>query len=170
MISVIFSNQLISQNTSRWSLTNDDGIEWLVKKNDSHMDHIEMSGMYLSSIVHYGVKNGELEQSVHLVFPMLRTIPNDTHASLAHEINIKELGQIKIGGKVIIEEPDKFFIKGILGFQSTTTEGVKIEHVLFPSTDEPLFVDKIRIKNPTNQSISIEIPKIELSYNTDPNK
>lgn len=169
-ISACFSSHVRSQDTSRWLLTSDGGIEWIVKKNDSHMDHIEMSGLYLSSIVHYGVQNGKLKQKVQLVFPMLRTIPNDTHASLAHEIDNKELGQIKVNGKVINEEPDKFYIKGILGYQSKTTESIEIKHQLFPSTDEPLFIDKIEINNQTNQSIRIELPKIELSHTTDADK
>lgn len=76
-----------SQDSLRWNLTNDDGIEWRVKEKDSHMDHIEMSGLHLAAIVHYGVQGGKLKQKVHLVLPMLRTIPNNTHASLAHEID-----------------------------------------------------------------------------------
>ena len=169
-ICTCFSIHVNSQDTSRWNLTNDGGIEWLVKVNDSHMDHIEMSGFYLSSIVHYGVQNGKLKQKVHLVFPMLRTIPNDTHASLSHEIDHKELGQIKVNGKVINEEPKFFYIKGILTYSSKSVEGVEIKHQLFPSTDKPIFIDKIEIKNLTKQAISIELPKIELSHTTEVDK
>ena len=164
-------NHVQSQDSLRWNLTNDGGIEWTVKAKDSHMDHIEMSGLYLSSIVHYGVENGKLKQKVNIIFPMLRTIPNDTHASLAHEIDNEELGQIRLNGKVVNEEPDLFYInKGILGYQSRTTEDIEIKHQLFPSTDKPLFIDKIEINNPTNQSIKIELPKIEFSYSTDADK
>ena len=100
------------------------------------MDHIEMSGLYISAIVYYGILDGKLKQNVQLVFPMLRTIPNDTHASLIHEISNSELAPIKIDGKIAIEEPNIFHIKGILSYQSETIEGIRIKHQLYPSTDQ----------------------------------
>ena len=164
------SNNVKSQDTSRWFLKYDSGIEWQVKDNDSHLDHIEMSGLYISAIVHYGVQDGKLKQKVQLVFPMLRTIPNDTHASLMHEISNSELVPIKIDGKIVIEEPNRFHIKGTLSYQSETIEGIQVKHQLYPSTDQPIFVDRVKISNPTNKSINIELPKIELSHVTEADK
>ena len=163
-------NPVSSQDSLRWILTDDGGIEWKVKQNDSHMDHIEMSGSQLSSIIHYGVQNGKLRQRVNLVFPMLRTIPNDTHASLAYEIDNEELGQIKINGQPIDEYPNRFYHKGILSYESTSTEGVLIKHQMFPSTSQPLFIDRVEIVNTTNKTISVDLPKIELSYTTEAEK
>ena len=82
-ISTMTFSSATCQDSLRWSLVDDGSIKWEVQENDSHMDHIEMSGFYISSIVHYGIKDGRLKQNVQLIFPMLRTIPNDTHASLA---------------------------------------------------------------------------------------
>lgn len=161
---------LMQSQSSRWQLTDDGGIEWNVKENDSHMDHIEMSGFYVSSIVHYGVKRGKLNQKVQLVFPMLRTIPNDTHASLFHEINNEDLAPIMVNGKVVEEYPGKFNLKGILSYQSNTTEGVEVKHQLFPSTDLAVFVDKVEIKNVSNKAIEVELPKIEYEHITDEDK
>ncbi len=59
-ISVFFAfliTSLSAQDSLRWQLTDDNGIEWQVEANDSHMDHIEMSGFFMSSIVHYGYHN-----------------------------------------------------------------------------------------------------------------
>ncbi|WP_167613582.1 hypothetical protein [Maribellus sediminis] len=159
-----------AQQSPRWNLNDNGGIVWKVEANDSHMDHIEMSGFYVSSIVHYGVTNGSLTQKVHLVFPMLRTIPNDTHASLAHEIDYKNLGQIKINGQGIEEKPDHFYIDGLLGYHSKTPGGIEIKHVLFPSTDDAVFLDKIEISNSGAQAVSVEIPKVEYSHITDADK
>lgn len=159
-----------SQDSLRWTLTNDGGIEWKVKENDSHMDHIEMSGAYISTIIHYGVQNGKLKQKVHLVFPMLRTIPNDTHASLAYEIDNENLDQIKINGKTVDEYPNRFYHKGILSYELKTIGGIKIKHQIFPSTNQPLFIDRIEIVNTTNKTVKIDLPKIELSHITDAEK
>jgi hypothetical protein len=167
---LISSCSIQSQEPSRWQLTNNEGIEWNVTKKDSHIDHIEMSGLYMSSIVYYGVKDGKLSQNLKLVFPMLRTIPNDTHASLLHEINSEKFAPIKVNGNDIEESPTKFSIKGILGFQSTTNQGIIIEHQLFPSTDQPVFIDKVKIINISSKTISINLPKIKYSHIIDANK
>lgn len=159
-----------SQDSLRWDLSKDGGIEWKVKEKDSHIDHIEMSGLYISSIVNYGVENGKLNQKVDLIFPMLRTIPNDTHASYTYKINSDTIAKIKVNGKVVIEEPNQFYIKGILAYQSITAEGIEIAHQLFPSTDKPLFIDQTEIRNTTNQTVEIELPKIELSHKTPADK
>jgi len=124
----------------------------------------------MSAIVHYGVQYGDLKVKIHLVFPMLRTIPNNTHASLSHDIDYAELGQIKVNGEGIIEKPDRFYIKGILSYESSTKEGISIKHQLFPSTDKALFIDKVQINNPTNQTITIEIPNVDYYFATDPDK
>lgn len=165
-----FLSNVTSQDSARWFLNNKNEIEWQVKNNESHMDHIEMSGLYISAIVHYGVKEGKLNQHIQLVFPMLRTIPNDTHASLIYKIDLSELTPIKINGKIAVEKPDQFNIKGILCYQSKTNEGIDIIHQLYPSTDLPVFIDKIKINNPSNQVISIEIPEIKLSHITNSEK
>lgn len=171
---IIFSLFLIgqaqTQDSTRWQLSDDGGIEWQVKANDSHMDHIEMSGLFMSAIVHYGIQHGELRENVHLVFPMLRTIPNNTHASLSHDIDYAQLGRIKVNGEFVNEEPDSFYIKGILSYESTTKEGISIKHQLFPSTDEAYFFDKVEIYNPTNKTVTIEMPKVDYSFATDADK
>ena len=151
---------------TRWNITPDQGIAWQVKENDTHFDHIEMSGLYLSSIVHYGVDQGTIKQKVHLVFPMLRTIPNDTHASLSHDIDYHELDPIKINGVPAVETPKQFGIKGVLAIRSVANEGIEISHQLFPSTNQAVFIDQIQVHNPTNQEVSIDIPKIEWSHTT----
>jgi len=159
-----------SQDNTRWKLISDGRIQWDVNKNDSHIDHIEMSGLYVSSIVYYGVEKGKLNQKVKLVFPMLRTIPNDTHGSLLHEINYDDLKPIKVNGTEVEEYPNSFSIKGILEYQSNTSLGVEVNHQLFPSTDNSAFIDKIKIKNVSNEIVDINLPKIEYAHTTDADK
>lgn len=173
IIILLFINYGISitaQTKSRWHLADGNAIQWNVQKNDSHMDHIEMSGLHISSIAYYGVQSGKLKQKVHLVFPMLRTIPNDTHASLAYEIDSKEIPQIKINGIEIKEYPESFHHKGVLSYQSKTIKGVIIKHQLFPSVDKPVFIDKIKIINQSNKPIKIDIPTVDIVHITDAKK
>ena len=167
---IFFLSFVQAQESRRWQLIDDGGIAWHVNKNDSHMDHIEMSGFYVSSIVHYGVEDGVLNQKVHLVFPMLRTIPNDTHASLAHIFKKEDFDAIKVDGQAIEETPNTFSIKGILEYQSSTVQGVEVKHQLFPSTDLPVFIDKIEIKNTSKETVKVELPKGEYTHLTDAEK
>jgi hypothetical protein len=159
-----------AQDSLRWSLTKDGGIQWSVKPRDAHMDHVEMSGFQISAIVHYGIQDGKLKHYMQLMFPMLRTIPNDTHASLAFEPNPSNIPPVKVNGRPVEEYPVRFTLKGILGCQSGTNAGVEIRHQYFPSTDQPAFIDRIEIINPTTQTVDVEIPDIFHADTTDAKK
>jgi len=169
-LSTWIGNQIMCQDSTRWLLVDDGSIVWKVEEKDSHMDHIEMSGFYISTILHYGVKDGKMKQSVHLVFPMLRTIPNDTHASLSYDIDSKNIPSIQIFGKSVMEYPTFFSIKGKLTCQSITKEGVEIKHQFFPSIDKAAFINKVEIVNNTSEPVQIEIPKIDIIDTTDADK
>jgi hypothetical protein len=70
---------------ARWKVDSDGEITWEVTPRDAHQDQIEMSGRKISAIITYGVReNGTLTLTRQVVFPSLRTIPNDTHASLSY--------------------------------------------------------------------------------------
>lgn len=67
---------------NRWSILPDGGITWEVKDRIPHYDHIEMSGLKVSTVLRYGVNaDGAFELNKSMVWPMLRTIPNNTHAT-----------------------------------------------------------------------------------------
>ncbi len=164
---VLFSIiNLTAQNDDRWSITPDGGIQWKTEKIDSHMDHIEMSGFHISAIVHYGVKAGRLQSRIHLVFPMLRTIPNDTHGSLAYTLDGEALPKLQIDGQDIFEYPLDFYLKGYLEIRSTTKQRLEIKHTLFPSTDQTAFIDRVVVKNNSGRHIKIDIPKISKADTT----
>jgi hypothetical protein len=68
---------------NRWHINQEGSITWNIDSRLPHYDHIEMSGEQISVVLRYGVNQDSafvLERS--FVWPMLRTIPNDTHASL----------------------------------------------------------------------------------------
>ena len=159
-----------AQSTDRWILRQGQHIVWPVKDTESHMDHLEMSGFNISAIVHYGVEKGRYVQRVHLVFPMLRTLPNDTHASLARVISYDTLSPLQIAGRSIEERPDSFWFDGMLHVHSTGTQGLSIRHHLYPSRDEPAFIDRVEVHNPTQATISLTISDAVRDHFTDPDK
>ena len=58
----------------RWSIKeNKKAIEWNVKRGESHVEDLEMSGFGVSDVVKYGVDgDGTLFHFHHPVFPTLR--------------------------------------------------------------------------------------------------
>lgn len=164
----IFS--LTAQQDSRWHLLPDGGISWTTEKLDSHMDHMEMSGFQISSIIHYGLKAGQLDYNIHLVFPMLRTIPNNTHGSLAHTFDGKDRPKLKADGNDLYEYPQNFYIKGYLEVTSMTKLKIEVKRTFFPSTDQAAFIEKVSVKNLSAKTVEIEIPNIEEDISTEASK
>ena len=107
----------VGQN--RWQIAEDGSINWLVDGRIPHYDHIEMSGEKVSAVLRYGVNsNGSFSLERSVVWPMLRTIPNDTHASLtrrfAHDflapvmvdrltLNNEKVESIRLDGKLTVK-------------------------------------------------------------------
>ncbi|HVW60227.1 MAG TPA: hypothetical protein VHC48_09340 [Puia sp.] len=97
----------------RWRMSPDGGITWKVTGGAPHADHIEMSGRRISAIITYGVDS--LQQLVwrrQLVFPLLRTLPNNTHASLRHSFDEGIVDSITADGQPLKETPLEFSTHG----------------------------------------------------------
>ena len=136
----------------RWEVKKNE-IIWKVKAEE-HIDNIEMSGRKLSAVVYYGVNDaGELRLSKRLFYPTLRTIPNDTHATLSHEYDQDSYLKFAIMGKEIKEYPYEIRFSGVLTINSRDSERkLKICRVLFPSTDKMAYIEHITVQNLTNDT------------------
>jgi hypothetical protein len=61
-----------------------------------------MSGLNILAIITYGInENGELINRKKLGYPMSRTIPNNTHASLSQNFDSDEQPKISVNGTEI---------------------------------------------------------------------
>ena len=170
LISLLLINSTLQgQNSRRWSFTDDKGITWHVTKGQSHTDHIEMSGLQASSIIKYGVDdNGELTLTKRLVLPMLRTIPNNTHASLRINFDNPNDLVLTANGVVVKEYPRSFTLNGTLIIQSSTNGQLEMKRTLFPSVDKPALIEKITLKNTSNFACNLEIKNNSKTVETDP--
>lgn len=154
-----------------WKLNNDGSIQWTVQTGQAHNDHIEMSGKQLSAIVRYGVQpSGAAYLSRKLVFPMLRTIPNDTRGNLIREFNGNITDSITINGKRITETPRSFLIHGYLQTTGTLSKDVLLERTLFPSTDHAAYLESCIIRNQGQAPVLVNIPLIDSNIVTDEKK
>lgn len=154
---IVFSDGF-SQHSNRWALNTDGGIKWIVRGGTAHTDHIEMSGLQSSAIITYGVDSaGCLALQQEVVYPMLRTIPNNTHASLRiHFDDYRQLA-IRVAGKDIIEYPDSFYLRGKLVIYSHTAQNIKVTRTLFPSADKAAIIELLALENAGKEDIAVSI-------------
>ena len=166
---------LNAQDSYRWSLKNEGQICWNPQKTETHHDHIEMSGKTVSVVLRYGVENGKFILNKSMVWPMLRTIPNNTHASLMRRYGWNVLDMVSINGRALTsEQVESIELKGILKVVSNYDEGRrgqwKIIREYFPSTEQPALLESYQIINTGTKELVIELPQINQKSFTDPQK
>ncbi len=132
--------------TARWELA-PEGISWQVR--DAHQDQLEMSGRQVSAVLDYGSDaQGLLTLKRTLVWPMLRTIPDDTHASLIRQFGSEYTPAIEIDGHPVSKETLKrVSFTGQLSLQSELGAGLTLTRLLSPSPDEPALIERIELVN-----------------------
>ena len=166
---------LNAQQAHRWSLENEGHISWNPTQTDNHHDHIEMSGKRVSVVLRYGVENGKFVLNKSMVWPLLRTIPNNTHASLMRRYGWDVLDMVSINGRALTsEQVESIQLKGMLKVISNYDEGRrgqwKIIREYFPSTEQPALVESYQIINTGTKELAIELPQINQKSFTDPQK
>lgn len=177
---------VISGAHDRWKLSETgNAIELLPGQAVS--DHIEMSGEMVSAVLRWCVDDSNAflcERS--LVFPMLRTIPNNTHASLMQRVNVDIPSLLSVNGLSLrYENVQSVWIDGHLGVKSLFSVGraniglgsgtapkpcVELTRRIFPSADKPLLAETYSLKNISERSIVVYIPEFVQSFRTLPEK
>ena len=170
---------LICLNTKAqnlWELDENGGIVWQVKSEQvPHYDHIEMSGQYISSIIRWGVNaDRSFYEERSLVFPMLRTIPNDTHASLMHRVATDVPSLLSVNGKTLKnEQVQSVAIHGVITVKSIFTisnhasgDDIELTRKIFPSYDKAAFCEVYQVKNLTGRNITLYIPGFTQQFQT----
>lgn len=150
----------------RWHLNQNGGITWQIKSGDkAHSDHIEMSGLKVSTVVRYGVDDdGRFLLNRGMVWPMLRTIPNDTHASLMRKLGWNPLENVLINNAQIKEQVRSISLDGTMEVESDlpTRQGVVgLTRILFPSTTQSMFCEKYVLENKANKAVTVEINQVK---------
>jgi hypothetical protein len=130
-----------------------------------------MSGKFISAVVHYGIN---ADQSFYInrdiVWPMLRTIPNNTHASLIRSFNLDIIKLIAVNRKQVQQEKvNEIQLNGKLVVTSTLEGNIELVRTIFPSTDLPVLCEKYELKNIGMKSVTIEIPNLNSHTSTNVN-
>jgi hypothetical protein len=162
---------------NRWHINQEGSITWNIDSRLPHYDHIEMSGEQISVVLRYGVNQDSafvLERS--FVWPMLRTIPNDTHASLMRRFGwdiTRDMITVNTR-RVTRESVKKITLDGVMTVESELTAvrngKLQLTRYLFPSPKKAAYCEKYVLQNIGEQAVSIEIPNARSTMSTDPVK
>lgn len=173
----------------RWQLESDgQGIVWEVnQENIPHSDHIEMTGEMMSVVMRWGVdEQGAFTQERSLVFPLLRTIPNNTHASLMYRVatdipsllgvnglvlQAEKVESVKLDGALIVESLWHIGKKNTgSARKAAPTPVLKMTRTIFPSRRMPMMCERYTLRNITQKPIAVSIPNFAQTAQTDPAK
>lgn len=170
----------------RWTIQSD-GIHWQVGQDLPHDDHIEMSGSSMAFVLRWGVDcRGAFHAERSLVFPMLRTVPDNTHASLMHRMAGDIPSLVSVDGFCLQKERvEQVQINGSLATRSVWEVGrnkvgaakktipnsrVRLSRMIFPSQDLPLMCERYVLHNIGDKPLSVSIPEFSQVVTTDPAK
>ncbi|GAP71177.1 hypothetical protein BA6E_125618 [Bacteroidales bacterium 6E] len=167
----------LSYSQNRWQIQEDGSIQWTIDQDIPRFDQIEMSGEKISTVLRYGVdKEGGFMLERSLVWPMLRTIPNNTHASLMRRygwdiindmitVNANRMPQEKVisitlnGTMVVVSE-----------FNLPQNGKLRLTRHLFPSPTRAAYCEKYVLCNVGKNSVMIEVPESHSTIVTDAGK
>ena len=158
------------ESPERWVLAGSNSISWTPDGRLPHYDHIEMSGRYISAVVRYGVSSdGAFTIRRDIVWPMLRTVPNNTHASLVRSFSIDPVTLISVNKKPLQgEKVVEVILDGTIVVKSTVNDNLKLVRTLFPSTALPLFGEKYLLANTGARPLTVELPEVNITTRTSP--
>ncbi len=165
----------ITSAENRWEIENRQAIKW---KNDgrAHTDHIEMAGKQVACVLRYGIApDGSFVLNKSMVWPMLRTLPDNTHASLMRRFDWNPIDLININGQsVMADKVSDITLDGMMEVNSTFSayRGGKgaMKRVYFPSADQPSLVEAYTIYNTGKSPMTVEIPETNIVTKTDASK
>ena len=156
----------IQAKENRWSINGPHSVQWETSKGElPYTDHIEMSGHRASVVYYWGVnEKKQFQMDRHLVFPMLRTIPNNTHASWMPRCDMDFLKGMTANNRYMTQEEVKTVtIDGVLNVHSTIKgDGNEFEltRQFFPSTQKAGVCEKYTIKNVGNKNETVRVPSV----------
>lgn len=153
----------------RWIIENDGAIKWTINSAFPHKDHIEMSGEKISSVLYYGVdQDKKFSTNRIIVFPMLRTIPNNTHASLIRQFNWNITDLININKTKPKEEVTSIELNGFLTVKSILNNNISLTRTLYSSALNANYCEQYLLTNNSEKKITVEIPNLSETYSTNP--
>lgn len=152
----------------RWTLNTQGGIT-LKADGKPYDDHIEMSGKRVSAVLRYGINEvGNFVLNKGMVWPLLRTIPNNTHASLMRRCAWNPLESVAVNNlslQLKNERVTAITLDGMLTVYSKLS-GLELKRTFTPSTELPALIEIYQLKNTGKRKLNIEVPALKYIQHT----
>lgn len=184
IISICFAMPFITvgQVPQRWQISTDGSIVWNIDDKIPHYDHIEMSGEKVSTVLRYGVNpDGSFSIERSIIWPMLRTIPNNTHGSLTRRfagdfitpvmvdrqsLNNENVESIKLDGKMTVSSTFTVGHNRATKHNRPLKPTVRITRIIFPSPILPMICEQYTLTNIGTHDQEVVIPMQRMEYGT----
>ena len=140
-----------------------------------HSDHVEMSGKMMAVVLYWDVSaEGRFYVDRSLVFPMLRTIPNNTHASLMLRQNLDVVAQLRINNNHRLNFKTRYVeLNGVMRVveeHSSGKYGLEVERVIFPTMEQQMMCEHYVLRNTGTIAYALQIPELKQEITTDPKR
>ena len=162
---------------NRWTIQPDGKtIRMEVKQgNYPHNDHVEMSGKMMATVLYWGIdENAKFELDRSLVFPMLRRIPNNTHASLMLRQKLDVVAQLRINNNNNLKFTTRYVeLNGamtVVEDHKGGAYGLEITRTIFPTMERPMMCEHYVVRNSGTVDMALQVPDLQQSFLTDPEK
>lgn len=172
----------------RWSINEDGSITWDVSGGGyPHSDHIEMAGEQMACVLRWNIDgSARLKTERSLVFPMLRRLPDNTHASLMHRVALDVPSLVSIDGLALQNGKTEYVtIDGMFTASETWCVGrenigagrntapvpaIRMERTVFPSVDKPYLCEKYVVTNIRDRAATVYVPESVSAWSTQEEK
>ena len=166
LIVCLFASLVLFARENRWTVNGNPSVTWDTSKGElPYNDHIEMSGLRASVVYYWGVDEKKaFRMDRHLVFPMLRTIPNNTHASWMPRCDVDFLKGMTANKRYMAQPQVKAVtINGILHVLSDVKgdgNDFELMREYFPSTTQTAVIEKYTLKNTGQKKETVLVPAL----------
>ncbi len=176
-IAIALSLSCVAMAADRWSIMPDSFvINMPVNRSVApHADHVEMSGKKMAVVLYWDIDSSlTFGLNRALVFPMLRTIPNNTHASLMLNNDMDVASMLRVDGKRAPVTTRNVKINGMMkvtgDYSRNDNNGeTKLELVrtIFPTTDKAAMIELYEARNAGDRPLNLLVPAVSQIYSTD---
>ena len=140
-----------------------------------HSDHVEMSGKMMAVVLYWDINaEGRFGLDRSLVFPMLRTIPNNTHASLMLRQNLDLVAQLRINNNNRLKfTPRSVELNGLMRVVEEHKSGIyglEVERNVFPTMEQQMMCEHYVLRNTGTIAYALQIPDLRQEIATDPKR
>lgn len=150
-----------AQAAPAWTLSKDGGVVWEIKPEQlPHGDHLEQSGKSVDAITNWDLDaQGHLALSRLVRWPMLRTLPDNTHAALEVKLKSDSEPVVKIDGRdAPVAVIDHVSINGLLLFHGRQGP-LEFQRTLFASNEQPAMIETYEWTNRSDKPVSLTQPR-----------